>query len=328
MRLFRSLTEIPSDWKATVASVGNFDGVHRAHREVLAQVTQRARALNARSVAVTFDPHPLRVLRPESAPLLITPTPQKIAALSQTGVDATLVLPFDRAFAALSPREFAWQILAERLHAKEVHEGATFHFGYRAEGDCAMLQEFGREFGFGVVVYPEMCVRGESVSSSRTRQLLLDGNVGRARQLLGRPFSILGTPAKGRGYGSRYTVPTINLASYAELVPRNGVYVTCTRVGEETFDSVTNVGTRPTFDGQSFAIETHLLNFHPLTLTEETPVEITFLKWLRPEIKWPNPEALKEQIGKDVRRVQRLFALIGTGVNTKGTKSKQKVTKL
>lgn len=310
MRVFRSLDEVPAEWSPTVLSVGNFDGVHRAHRQVLARVTERGRALNARSMAVTFDPHPLRVLRPESAPLLITPTPQKIELLSQTGVDATLILTFDRAFASFTARDFARQILAERLHAREVHEGATFHFGHRAEGDCEKLREFGREFGFGVVVYPEMRVRGETVSSSRARQLLLGGEVGRARQLLARSFSILGTPAKGRGYGSRYTVPTINLAAYPELVPRNGVYVTCTRVGGETFESVTNIGTRPTFAGESFAIETHLLNFHPLALNEETRVEVTFLKWLRPEVKWPNPEALKEQIGKDVRKAKRLFALL------------------
>jgi riboflavin kinase/FMN adenylyltransferase len=249
-------------------------------------------------------------LRPDNAPRLITPTKQKIATLSQTGVDSILVLPFDRKFAALSPEEFVKQILVERLHAREVHEGATFHFGHRAEGDCDKLKDFGREFGFTVVVYPEMRVRGDAVSSSRVRQLLVEGNVGRARQLLGRPFSISGTPAKGRGYGSRYTVPTINLAPYPELVPRNGVYVTCTRIGTESFESVTNVGTRPTFSGESFAIETHLLNFHPIALNEDTEVEIVFLNWLRPEIKWPSPEALKEQIVKDVKKAKRFFALI------------------
>jgi riboflavin kinase/FMN adenylyltransferase len=154
-----------------------------------------------------------------------------------------------------------------------------------------------------------MQLRNDPVSSSRIRQLIAEGDVGRARFLLGRPFSIVGTPASGRGYGSRYTVPTINLAHYAELVPGKGVYVTCTRVGDEQFESVTNVGTRPTFDGESFAIETHLLNFHPISLDQQTEVEITFLKWLRPEVKWPNPEALKHQIGKDVGRAKRFFAL-------------------
>jgi len=309
MRIFRHLEEIPGDWNATVVSIGNFDGVHCGHQHVLARVVERAKESGAKSLAVTFDPHPLRVLRPESAPLLITPLDQKLAGMAKTGVDATLVISFDRQFSSTTPRDFARKIVAGSLRASEVHEGANFHFGHRAEGDCEKLTQFGREFGFAVFVYPEMRLRGEPVSSSRIRQLLSAGEVSKARHLLGRPFSLVSSPAKGRGYGSRYTVPTINLAPYSELVPRNGVYVTCTRIARETFESVTNIGTRPTFAGESFAIETHLLKFHPVDLDESTEVEISFLKWLRPEIKWPNPEALREQIGKDVKKAKRFFAL-------------------
>lgn len=309
MRVIRHLEEIPADWNATIVSIGNFDGVHCGHQHVLARVVERAKQSGARSIAVTFDPHPVRVLRPESAPPLITPLDQKLAGLAKTGVDATLVVAFDKQFSSTTPRDFARKIVAGNLRAREVHEGTNFHFGHRAEGDCEKLKQFGKEFGFQVFVYPEMRLRSEPVSSSRIRQLLSAGEVSKARHLLGRPFSIVSTPAKGRGYGARYTVPTINLAPYSELVPRNGVYVTCTRVARETFESVTNVGTRPTFAGESFAIETHLLNFHPVDLDESTEVEISFLKWLRPEIKWPNPEALKEQIGKDVKTAKRFFAL-------------------
>jgi len=309
MRVFHSLDELPADWNSTVISIGNFDGVHRAHRKVLANVSQRARQLGGHSVAITFDPHPLRVVRPESAPALISALTQRIAALEQTGIDATLILPFTQQLAIISPREFVQKMVVEGLHAKEVHEGASFHFGHRAEGDCDTLKELGREFGFAVTIYPEMRWSNETVSSSRVRQLLAAGNVTSARHLLDRPFSIFGTPAKGRGYGTRYTVPTINLAPYPELVPKNGVYITCTQVSDEQFESVTNVGNRPTFDGPSFTIETHLLNFHPIALDEQTAVEIKFLKWLRSEIKWPNPEALKQQIGKDVDRAKRFFKL-------------------
>jgi riboflavin kinase / FMN adenylyltransferase len=311
MLVFRHLKDLPPDWGATVVSIGNFDGVHRAHQHVLSKVAESARELRAKSMAVTFDPHPLRVLRPEGAPLLITPLSDKIAALASTGIDAVLVLPFDNQFASTSPQDFARKIVAEGLHAREVHEGANFRFGNRAEGDCETLKQLGQEFGFRVVVYPEMRLRGESVSSSRIRQLLLEGNVSRARHLLGRAFSISGVPAKGRGYGTRYTVPTINLAPYSELTPRNGVYVTCTRVANESFESVSNVGMRPTFGGQAFAIETHLLNFHAIPLDESTQIEISFLKWLRPEVRWANAEALKEQIGKDVTEAKRLFSLAG-----------------
>ena len=158
-----------------------------------------------------------------------------------------------------------------------------------------------------------MTLRGEPVSSSQIRKLLTAGRVSRARHLLARPFSILGTPGRGRGYGSKYTVPTINLARYEELVPKDGVYITWTRVGEERFDSVTNVGNRPTFGAELFAIETHLLNFHPIELTPETEVEICFLERLRDEIKFPSVEALREQIARDVKKARRYFHLLQRG---------------
>jgi riboflavin kinase / FMN adenylyltransferase len=210
----------------------------------------------------------------------------------------------------MAPREFAERILKEDLHAREVHEGFNFRFGHKAAGDVEMLTEFGRELGFEVKVYPEMSLRGETVSSSQIRKLVSGGRVSRARHLLARPFCILGNPGRGRGYGSKYTVPTINMARYEELVPKDGVYITWTRVGGERFDSVTNVGNRPTFGAELFAIETHLLNFHPLELTPDTEVEICFLERLRDEIKFSSVDALREQIGCDVRKARRYFHLL------------------
>jgi len=231
--------------------------------------------------------------------------------LETTGLDAVLVLPFSRDLSLTPPRDFAGEILSRRLKAKELHEGFNFHFGHRAQGNVERLAEFGREFGFELRIYPELKLRGQPVSSSNIRQLLSDGNVSTARALLGYAFSITATPGRGRGYGHKYTVPTINLSRYDELVPGNGVYVTRTQVGDETFDSVTNVGIRPTFGDDSFAVESHLLNFHPIDVTASTRVEISFLKRLRPEIKWPNVEALRAQIAKDVHRARRYFHLLG-----------------
>ena len=171
MLLFRHLDEVPTGWGPTVLSIGNFDGVHRGHQQVLSKIAENAQRLSARSMAVTFEPHPLRVLRLDAAPPLITPLPEKIALLGQLGIDSILVLPFDKQFSATSPRDFAKNIIAERLKAKEVHEGVNFHFGHRAEGNCEKLKEFGGEFGFKVIIYPEMRLRGEPVSSSRVRQL-------------------------------------------------------------------------------------------------------------------------------------------------------------
>jgi len=310
MKIFRSLEEVPANFGPAIVSVGNFDGVHCGHQHVLSEVVRRARETGSKAMAVTFEPHPLRILRPDVAPRLITPLPRKEALLAQTGLDALLEIPFTRDFSMTTAEDFARNILAVRLRAKEVHEGENFHFGHKAHGTTQALQGLGRELGFVVKAYPVMMARGIPVSSSQIRALLGAGRVSVARRLLGRVFSITGAPGRGRGYGHRYTVPTINLSRYDDLIPGDGVYFTRTRVDNETFDSVTNVGLRPTFGDESFAIETHLLDFHPIDVTGQTEVEISFLRWRRPEIKFPSIDALKEQIGKDVRRAQRYFELV------------------
>jgi riboflavin kinase/FMN adenylyltransferase len=317
MLTFHKLDDVPRDFGPALVSVGNFDGVHRAHRHVIDEIVRRAKAGNAQSVVVTFDPHPARILRPDHNLKLLTPLPEKLRLLEATGIDAVLLLPFSRDLSLMTPHQFAHEILKKRLHAREVHEGYNFHFGHKAAGNIQLLRELGKEkeMGFEVHDYPEMRLRGEHVSSSHIRKLLSEGRVSRARHLLARPFSILSTAGRGRGYGSKYTVPTINLARYEELVPKDGVYITRTRVGNgnnnECFDSVTNVGNRPTFGADSFAIETHLLNFHPLELAAETEVEIHFLDRLRDEIRFPSVETLKEQIGRDVRKAQKYLRRLG-----------------
>lgn len=310
MQVFHKLEDIPADFGPTLVSVGNFDGVHRAHSHVLAEIIGRARQQKCKAVAVTFEPHPVRILRPDSGLKLLTPTPEKLRLLEQTGIDAVLLLPFTRDLSLMTPRQFAERILKKKLHVREVHEGFNFHFGHKASGDVNVLKELGQEMGFTVTVYAEMKLRGEPVSSSQVRKLLLEGRASRARHLLGRPFSLLSTPGRGRGYGQKYTVPTINLSRYEELIPKDGVYITRVRIREECFDSVTNVGGRPTFGTESFAVESHLLNFHPIELTPDTEVETHFLERLRDEIKFPSVEALREQIGKDVRKAQRYFHLL------------------
>jgi len=310
VNIFHKLNDVPGDFGGTVLSVGNFDGVHRAHQHVLKKVVERAQESGLRSMAVTFEPHPMRILRPDVAPRLLTPLSVKLKLLEEQGLDAVLVLPFTRDLSLTAPRDFAEQILSKRLRAEEVHEGANFHFGHRAEGNVERLTEFGRKFGFEVHVYPEMRVCGDVVSSSRIRELLGKGRVGRAHRLLGRVFSLASTAGRGRGYGHKFTVPTINLSRYDDFMPANGVYVTRTRVGSASFDSVTNVGVRPTFGGDSFAVESHLMHFHPLEVTADTEIEIGFFHRLRDEIKFPSVEALREQIAHDVRRARHYFTLL------------------
>src|SRR5579871_4874297 len=212
MQVFHKLEEIPAAFGPSLVSVGNFDGIHRAHAHVLGEIVRRARQCGARAIAVTFEPHPARILRPDSGLKLLSTPPEKLRLLQATGVDAVVFLPFGRDLSLMTPRQFAERVLKKKLHAREVHEGFNFRFGHKAAGDVPLLTEFGKEMGFEVIVYPEMRLRGDPVSSSQIRALLREGRADRARVLLGRPFSILSTAGRGRGYGSRYTVPTINLS--------------------------------------------------------------------------------------------------------------------
>src|SRR6266700_3941941 len=195
MRVFRHLSAVPPDLAPTIISVGNFDGIHRAHRHMLAEIVRRALERNLRSVAVTFNPHPARYLRPGSTLKLLTPEPEKLRLFAEAGLDAVLLLPFDEAMQLTTAHDFAKNILRDTLHASEVHEGFNFRFGNKGAGDIRSLTEFGREFGFEVFSYPEMRLRGVEVSSSTIRRQLQDGKAHLARHLLGRVFSILSSPA-------------------------------------------------------------------------------------------------------------------------------------
>ena len=260
-------------------------------------------------MAITFDPHPEQFLRPAQAPRLITPLPERLRLLAETGIDAVLVLPFDAALAGLSPREFAQQILVAALGVRSMHEGQNFRFGRGATAGVRELAAIGAELGFAVHVHEAVRVRGLEVSSSAVRALVAAGDVRRARWMLGRPFAVLSTPASGRGIGTRLLVPTVNLAPYDGLLPAFGVYVTRLKVDGRAFQAVTNVGNRPTFGEASFAVESHILDFEPIDLDENTPIELEFLLRLRGEKAWPSPEALKAQIFKDVARAKRYFRL-------------------
>ena len=316
MQIVHSLAELSSLSSPSVVTIGNFDGVHCGHRMVIASVIARAREIGARATIVTFDPHPAHVLHDGPRLPLITPLAEKLELLAKTGIDLALVLPFTDDLRQWTALQFAERILSDSLHAVEVHEGETFRFGHRAEAGIDGLSQIGHKLGFLVRAYEPYILRGAAVSSSRIRTLVAAGTLHQARSLLGRSFSVRSTPASGRGYGTRYTVPTINLAPYGDLLPAHGVYITTLLVGAgenaRTFRGVTNSGNRPTFGADSFAVETHLLDFEPIALDESTPLELTFLRRLRGEQKFPTPEALRTQIGLDVRRAQRYFALCDT----------------
>jgi riboflavin kinase/FMN adenylyltransferase len=310
--VYRSIEEIPTGFGPSIAAIGNFDGVHRGHQEILGAVVEEARARGARAVVVTFDPHPECILRPERAPRLLTPTPERLRLLAGTGIDAVVLLTFDQALAHMPPREFVSRVLVGALDVRGLHEGGNFRFGYRAAAGVKELAEFGAEFGFEVHIHHAVRVHGLEVSSSAVRELVASGDMTRARWMLGRPFQVGSTPVRDRGVGSRLLVPTVNLAPYNDLLPALGVYVTRLTIGERCFKAVTNVGNRPTFAGAGFSVETHILNFEPVDLTGETALGLEFLFRLRAEQKFPDPEALKAQIFKDVGKANRYFKLLGS----------------
>lgn len=292
--------------RRSVAAVGNFDGVHRGHQVILARLIKRARQGKGMALAVTFDPHPTKVLRGDAAPPLITTVDQRIALLAATGLDAVLLLPFTAEFARLSPEDFALQILKETLHASAVFVGSNFRFGHRQEGDTAVLAELGERLGFSTEVVPAVGLRGVRISSTMIRRAIQEGEVERGGRMLGRAFALTGQIQPGTGQGRHLVVPTLNLAYEQELVPARGVYATEAIVAGKLYRAATNVGLRPTFGGHTLTVESHLLDFSE----ERTsgPMEVRFWKRLRDERKFGSVEKLRSQVLRDIDRARSFFA--------------------
>ncbi len=308
MRVIHNLRDLGKAHRTSIVTIGNFDGVHLAHQKLLRKVVETARASGATPVALTFEPHPIKLLAPEHAPKLITPLERKTRLIESLGIEVLVVLLFTKELAHLSPLEFVRQILVGSLHAASVHVGPGFRFGYRQSGDVEILAELARQEGFRLDVLPTLEVRGERVSSTRIRELLSVGRVELAARLLGRPFSVDGPIVAGLGVGRRHTVPTLNLAPVEEQLPKIGVYVTRTRLGDALHDSVTNVGHKPTFGDHRLTVETFLLNYSGEVSNSD--MEIEFLYRLREEMKFQNPAILKEQIQEDARRSLKFFRLL------------------
>jgi riboflavin kinase/FMN adenylyltransferase len=309
MRVISNLQEVRKPLPPSVVTIGNFDGVHLAHQTLLRRVVEVARQRGASATAITFEPHPIKVLSPEHAPRLLTPLRRKAECIEATGIDLLVVLPFTRELAHRSPLEFVRTVLLNPLRTLSVHIGPNFRFGYRQSGDAEVLVELGRQEGFQVEVLPMLQIRGEQVSSTRIRELLTEGRVHTAWRLLGRPFSSRGPVVAGLGVGRKHTVPTLNLAPIEEQLPRIGVYVTRTKLAGRRHDSVTNIGHKPTFGDHRLTVETFLVDFSGEI--EESDMEIEFLYRLRDEIKFQNPAILKVQIQEDARRAMKFFRLLG-----------------
>jgi riboflavin kinase/FMN adenylyltransferase len=323
MQVFRSIEEIAAcqaqDARRSVATIGSFDGIHRAHQALLQQVCEIADASKAVSVAVSFEPHPLAVVAPNRMPRLLTPLPVKLELLAATRVERLLLIPFTTDISRWTPEQFVEEVLVKALRATTVIVGDNFRFGYRQSGTPELLAALGEQFRFDTRVFPKMSFGGRTVSSSEIRSLLDAGNVSPANRLLGRTFAVRDRIESGLGIGSKQTVPTFNLGDYTGMIPAHGVYITRARLFDllgraitkgPGAQSVTNIGTRPTFGERSVGIETHLIEELPESAAAAVEMEISFLYRLRDEKRFESPTALLTQILSDVDRAKRYFRRI------------------
>lgn len=302
-----------------VVTVGNYDGIHRGQRVVLDRVVARARLLGLPAVLVTFEPHPLSVLAPSQAPVALLTREQKNRQLAAAGLDLMAVIPFTAGFAATRAEEFVRDFLVARLGVRELYVGRQFAFGKNREGDLGLLTRLGDELGFLVCGLEEERVQGDPVSSTRIRRALAQGEVELAAELLGRPYSLTGVIVQGERQGRRLGWPTTNLLSDGELLPLEGVYATRVefREASATFDSVTNVGRRPTLQaGGRRVVESHILDFDRDVYGER--IEVYFHKRLRDEMLFPSVTELTAQIGRDVLASREYFALLRRSLGNTG----------
>ena len=310
MRLFHG-TDNADIQRPTVLTLGVFDGLHLGHQLIMRTVVDRARETGAVPTVITFDPHPRAVLHPESAPPLLQTFDQKIEAFGVLGIEQTIVVRFTREFSNIRAAEFLSDVVADRLHAKEVYLGKGFAFGHNREGNIELLQRLSSEFGFVAGEVPEVKLRGCRVSSSKIRQLLANGQVNLARRMLGRPYGVEGRVERGSERGHQLGFPTANLHPHNRVIPRNGVYVTGTLIEGQWRRSVTNVGLRPTFgDATEPSVETFVMNWDGDLYGDV--VRIRFLYRLRDERKFGSVDELKSQILRDVDRANSYFERAGT----------------
>jgi riboflavin kinase / FMN adenylyltransferase len=309
VQIWRSLDDIPSDLGRTAVVVGNFDGVHLGHQHVVREARRAADAEGLRVVAVTFDPHPMAVLRPEHAPPSLTAIETRAALLGAAGVDDVLALPFDREVASWTPQEFARRVLADGLHAAVVVVGANFRYGAKASGDVATLTAGGQELGFRAVGVP--LDGGPQVwSSTYVRTCLATGDVAGAAQALGRPFAVRGVVVRGDMRGRELGFPTANVPTRdLTAAPADGVYAGWLRRLDtgERFPAAISVGTNPTFDGErERRVESYVLDRDDLELYD-VEVEVSFVDRIRGMVRFDGVEALVATMHDDVRRAHEIL---------------------
>ena len=307
MRILRSIAELAEVPGAVFLAIGVFDGVHRGHQAVIGSATRHAAEAGGTAVVVTFDPHPAKILRPNESPRLLTATDHKIALLRKLGVSHLLVLKFDREFASTPPDEFVRQLASAARPLQEICVGAEWSFGKNRAGNLALLKKLGVQMGFNVVGVEPVKEGGKIVSSTEIRKAVERGDFAAATRMLGRDYTILGTVEEGKHLGRSLGFPTANLSAHSEQFPPNGVYAAVGLLNGKSVRGVVNLGVRPTIasDAPRRVLEFHLFDFDHDLYGEE--IELRFLEYLRPEQKFDNLAALREQIARDVGRAHEIF---------------------
>ena len=307
-RIFRSLDEIPPGFGPSALTIGNFDGVHAGHRKILRRVQEIAAARGLKPSALTFHPHPSKVVAPTRAPRLMSTPAQRAALMGEEGIQQVFIMPFDQRVAHLTPEQFVEQVLVRKLDVRAVVLGHDFCFGNKKSGTVRVMRELGVKYGFSTEEIKPVTVRGRLVSSTAVRQLIEAGLVAQAARMLERPYALDGEVVAGRGVGSKQTVPTLNLATSTEVLPATGVYVTRTHSLDDgrKRPSITNIGYRPTFgESHDLSIETFLLE--PMPGERPRDIRVEFLWHVRDERQFPDPQALKQQILHDAGVAQAYF---------------------
>jgi riboflavin kinase / FMN adenylyltransferase len=306
MEILRSIPELERLRGPVFLAIGVFDGVHRGHQAVISTSADHARGTSGTPVVVTFDPHPEKVLRPEAAPHLLTATEHKIALIRALGVEHLLIISFDKQFSATEPEAFVQKLVAHSKPLREICVGHEWSFGKNRRGNLDLLKRLGANFNFDVVGIPPVKINGAVVSSTAIRRAIETGDLTKAAAMLGREYTILGTVTRGDNLGKKIGFPTANLSAHSEQFPPNGVYAAQARIDGELHRGVINLGVRPTVsDGKSERVlEIHLFDFNRDIYGHD--VEVRFLKFLRPEKKFANLDALVQQIRRDVEQARQL----------------------
>jgi len=308
MNVITDLNELEQPLKNTALTIGNFDGVHRGHIALFDRVKKLAGDIKGQSVVMTFEPHPIKVVKPGNGPPLITPVEQKLKLIADAGIDVILCLPFNKDFASISAKDFVVELLVKKIGVKEIVVGYDYSFGAGREGNIDLLKNLGDDHGFRVHVVEPIHLNDTLVSSTSIRNLVKEGNLSEAKRLLGRDYQITGIVKTGMGRGSKILgFPTANLIPVDELIPKKGVYAVKAYIHDKKYNGVCNIGINPTFGGTALSIETHVLDFSGDIVGEKFTIK--FISRLRDERTYKNKDELAHQIEKDVIRARKILEI-------------------